>query len=83
MILVNFEISMNLVILVSIANLLLLVTTVLLVTLLILVLLGPKNAYTESIDTSIDTMSIGFNVNRIQCSMCEFKIVNLCEIKIS
>ena len=53
---------MNLVILVSIANLLLLVTTLLLVTLLILVLLGPKNAYTESIDTSIDTMSIGFNV---------------------
>ena len=74
--LVNFEILMNLVILVSSANMLLLVTMVLLVNLLILVVQTfiqdqPKNAYCiysiyRSIDTSIDTMSIGFNDNRIQ-----------------
>ena len=87
MILVNFEISMKLVILVSIANLLLLVTMLLLVNLLILAvqtfIQDRAKECIYSIDTSIDTMSIGFNDNRIQCSMCEFKIFNLCEIKIS
>ena len=76
----NFEILMNLVILVSTANLLLLVTMVLLVNLLILVV---QTFIQDRAKECIYRYFNRYNVNRIQCSMCEFKIVNLCEIKIS
>ena len=66
MILVNFEILMNLVILVSSANMLLLVTMVLLVNLLILVvqtfIQDQASEIQIQIETSKDTMSTGFNV---------------------
>ena len=73
---------MNLVILVSTANLLLLVTMVLLVNLLILVVQTFIQDRAKECIYSYRYFN-KYNVNRIQCSMFEFKIFNLCEIKIS